>query len=123
MKAKKRASRGQISENERHMKSPKAGMVKAAVYLSPEEDALVIQESKIKRRISKQDWIAEAVREKLQQAGHESAGNALSGLSADDLRRVERYTNLLRGVGDDDEFKRAIDANFALFERVLNRKY
>jgi len=119
MKEKKRALSELVAENKSQMKKrPKADLRKLAVWLTPAEDAAVLQESKVKRRVSKQDWIAEAVREKLHKLGHEPEG-PLSKLSPEDRRRIERYIELLKTADDDAEFKEAIDANCGLFERVL----
>ena len=95
--------------------------VKLSVSVTKAEDAAILQESKVKRRITKQDWLAEAVREHLKSAGvvPEETG-PMAGLSPEDQRRVQRHIDLLRAAGDDRILRVAVDSNFDLFERVLN---
>ena len=122
MKANKRATIKQIPQNERSMKPQvRPNLVKLAVWLTKEEDAFIFQEAKLKRGIPKQNWLAEAVREKLRvlKESGESDPGPFALLSPRDIRRVERYIELLRAAGEDEAFRDAVDANFALFDRVI----
>jgi hypothetical protein len=95
--------------------------VKLSVCVTKAEDAAILLESKVKRRITKQDWLAEAVREYLRGAGV-IPGDAgpLAGLSPEDQRRVQRYIDLLNAAGEDRMFRVAVDSNIDLFERLLS---
>lgn len=97
----------------------RTGLIKLAVFVTPEEDALILQESKVKRRIPKQDWIAEAAREKLHRDTGASIGPA--DLSSTDRKRVEWYRDLLREAPDDPQFRVAVDGLFELFDRSLRK--
>lgn len=103
----------------RHQTEP----VKLSAFVTPAEDAAIVQEAKLKRRISKQDWVAEAIRAHLKNSGFEPAEDTgpLAGLSPADQRRVLRYVELLKAVPDDQVFRVAVDANFDLFERAIGR--
>jgi hypothetical protein len=106
------------------MRSRKAGApVKLSVFVSPDENAAIVQEAKIRRDIAKQDWIAEAIRAHLKNAGFKSAEvqGPLASLSPRDQRRVLRYAELLR-VSDDEVFRTAIDSCCDLFARPSSAK-
>lgn len=67
-------------------------------------------------------FVAEAVREKLERLKADSSAlSPYAKLTPADRRRVDRYIELLRKSADDTDFRTAVDANFTLFERVVDR--